>query len=89
MRVSAGSILAGKELGEIDLSDTSGLNVVAVERKSRFSNEIFAPTKQTVLQIDDVLLVDVAASQDAFSRACDRAAPGVNGAKNTEPVWRM
>ncbi|HRJ72543.1 MAG TPA: SLC13 family permease [Terrimicrobiaceae bacterium] len=74
VKVSNGSVLAGKELGEVDLGDTSGLNVVAVERRGRFSNEIFAPTKQTVLQVDDILLVDVSAAKEALTSACERFA---------------
>jgi len=59
LRVMAPSPLVGKTLGEIDLRGSSGLNVVAIERKGRFSNELLDPTEKTALQADDILLVDV------------------------------
>lgn len=57
-RVTEKSPLVGRPLGEVDLPDTTGINVVAVERKGRFDREIFAPGRETVSQAGDILLVD-------------------------------
>ena len=58
LRVSGKSPLIGRTLGEVDLRSSSGLNIIAVERKGRFSTETFTPSKLTELQSDDTLLVD-------------------------------
>lgn len=58
MRVTPESRLLGHPIGESDLRNFSGLNVIAIERKGRFAPVIFAPTRDTVVQPDDILLVD-------------------------------
>lgn len=65
LRVTEKSLLLGQPLGKVDRRDTSGLNVVAVERKGRFASEVFAPSPETVLRVDDVLLADVFAPKFA------------------------
>jgi len=49
----------GRTLGEFDLRSTSGVNVLAVERGARFSQELIQPDLHTELHADDVLLVDL------------------------------
>lgn len=58
LRVTGESLLLGHPIGESALRDFSGLNVIAIERKGRFAPVIFAPTRDTVVQPDDVLLLD-------------------------------
>ena len=70
LRVTGKSPLIGKTLGEIDLRSSSGLNIIAVERKGRFSSEIFTPTRQTELQSGDTLLVDRFAPKIALGEFC-------------------
>lgn len=59
VRVTAGSPLVGKTLEEIDLRNTSGANIVAIERHRRFSREVIGPAARTQLEADDVLLLDL------------------------------
>ena len=70
LRVTGKSPLIGKTLGEIDLRSSSGLNIIAVERKGRFSSEIFTPTRQTEWQSGDTLLVDRFAPKIALGEFC-------------------
>jgi di/tricarboxylate transporter len=58
LRVGPRSLLVGKRLGELDLRATAGINIVAVERKRRFSGDIIRPTAHTVLEAGDVLFLD-------------------------------
>jgi di/tricarboxylate transporter len=59
LRVAEGSPLAGRTLEELDLRDTSGLSLLAIERKGRFADALIAPAAKTELRAGDVLLVDL------------------------------
>jgi di/tricarboxylate transporter len=59
LRVSEQSALVGKTLEELNLREASGANIIAVERKRRFSSELLRPTAKTELQADDILLIDL------------------------------
>src|SRR5499427_4783376 len=59
VRVTAGSPLIGKTVGELDMPGRVGASLVTIERKGRFANDVIAPTQKTELQADDVLLVDL------------------------------
>jgi di/tricarboxylate transporter len=59
LRVTERSPLVGKTLAELDLRDTSGVNLLAIERSRRFSRDVIGPTAKTELQADDILLVDL------------------------------
>jgi di/tricarboxylate transporter len=59
LRVTEQSPPVGKTLGELDLRDTSGANVFAIERTRRFSRDVIAATAKTELQANDILLVDL------------------------------
>jgi di/tricarboxylate transporter len=72
VRVMDGSSLVGRTLEEANLRSDSGANIVAVERPGRFSREVFSPVGKTVLQADDILLVDVFASKVDVPEACAR-----------------
>jgi di/tricarboxylate transporter len=57
-RIVAGSSLVGKRLDELSLR-SAGVNLLAIERGTRFAARVIRPTAHTELQADDVLLVDV------------------------------
>ena len=62
LRILDGSPLAGKTLEELNLRGTSGVNIVAIERSRKFSNETLKPTGKTELRAGDILLIDLSAS---------------------------
>jgi di/tricarboxylate transporter len=55
VRVLDGSPLAGKTLDELRLRDTSGANLVGIER----DHKLLQPSAKTELRIGDILLVDL------------------------------
>lgn len=59
LRVTAGSSLVGKTLGDLNLRHSSGASIVAVERSRKFSRAILRPTAKMELQADDILLIDL------------------------------
>lgn len=59
LRVDERSPLVGKTLAELNLRGSSGANVIAVERLSRFTRELMQPTNTLRIQAGDVLLVDL------------------------------
>jgi di/tricarboxylate transporter len=59
LRIPEQSPLVGKTLEELDLRGDCGANVIAVDRKRRFSRELLRPTAKTELQADDILLIDL------------------------------
>ena len=68
-RVNAGSSLAGRRLDDLPLRST-GVNLLAVERKKGFSIEVLRPVAATQLQVDDVLLADVRLSNERVEDLC-------------------
>ena len=58
LRIAADSPLVGRRLGELDLRATENVNIVAIERRHRFSTDLLRPTAQTALQAGDVLFLD-------------------------------
>lgn len=58
VRVKEGSPLAGKSLAEIRLSDTSGANLIAIERNGK----LVQPHANSELQVGDILFVDLFAA---------------------------
>jgi di/tricarboxylate transporter len=59
LRVTDQSSLAGKTLEDLDLRQSSGASIVAVERNGKFSKEVLQPTARMELQADDILLIDL------------------------------
>jgi di/tricarboxylate transporter len=53
------SPLVGKTLEDLNLRQTSGANIVALERNRKFSREILRPAAKMELQAGDVLLIDL------------------------------
>ncbi|OCW56539.1 SLC13 family permease [Hoeflea olei] len=75
LRLRPGSALAGKRLDSLDLRGSAGINIVAVERGSRFRRKLINPRAETVLEAGDVLLIDqqieAGFDLDAFAKTHD------------------
>jgi len=63
LRVTNGSLLVGRAIGELNLRGTSGANIVAIERQHRFTREVLGASARSELQVGDILLVDLFAPQ--------------------------
>ncbi len=74
VRVTPESSMAGKTIEEINTRKDSGINLVAIERKGKFSTEVFAPTGKSKLEAEDILLLDVLAPAVNIEEACRRFA---------------
>lgn len=59
LRVLTGTALVGKTLEQLNLRAESGANIIAIDRKDRFSRRLIEPTATTELAADDILLVDL------------------------------
>lgn len=62
LRILHRSPWVDKRLDELDLRASSGVNIIAVERRKRFSTRIIHPTADLHLQSGDVLFLDVRTS---------------------------
>jgi len=58
LRLRPGSTLAGKRLDALDLRASAGINIIAIERGSRFRRKLIHPRAETVLEPGDILLID-------------------------------
>jgi di/tricarboxylate transporter len=58
VQVKAESPLVGKTIQEIDLRNSSGASIIAIERRHRAARKLIGPSPNTELQIGDILLVD-------------------------------
>ncbi|MCC5976120.1 MAG: SLC13 family permease [Rubellimicrobium sp.] len=86
LQLRPGSKLEGKRLDALDLRASAGINIIAIERGSRFRRKLIHPRAETVLQSGDILLIDRRASGaeasfdlDAFAGAHDLIALPVSG----------
>jgi di/tricarboxylate transporter len=59
LRVPASSPLVGKSVAELNLPETAGAEIIAIDRQGRFSRQLLRPTRNTEFQADDVLLIDL------------------------------
>jgi di/tricarboxylate transporter len=59
LRIPDQSPAVGKTLEELNPRAISGANVIAIDRKRRFSRQVLRPTAKTELHADDVLLIDL------------------------------
>ncbi len=59
VRVTARSPLVGRTLEEMRLRNTSGANLLAIERPARFSVDVIRPLGKTVVRAGDTLLIDL------------------------------
>jgi di/tricarboxylate transporter len=85
LRLRPGSKLAGKRLDTLDLRASAGINIVAIERGSRFRRELIHPRAETALEPGDILLIDQRTNGasdfdlDSFAQAHDLIALPVSG----------
>lgn len=63
LRVTPASPLAGKRLDALGLRASAGINIVAIERGSRFRRKLLHPKAGTVLEPGDLLLLDVSSEK--------------------------
>jgi di/tricarboxylate transporter len=87
LRVTERSPLVGQTLEEMNLRDSCGASVVAIERNRRFSREVLRPTAKTELKADDVLLIDLFAPNgdgEALHRQFDLEPLPLSGAYFTD-----
>ncbi len=70
--IPAASGLVGKSLSELDLRGSAGVNIIAIERSRRFARTLIQPTPQTVLEADDIVLVDLLKSCPSVETLRDR-----------------
>jgi di/tricarboxylate transporter len=87
LRVTDRSSLVGKTLEDLNLRQSSGASIVAVERKGKFSRDILRPTAKMELQADDILLIDLFAphsSIDLLRRQFELEALPLSGAYFTD-----
>ncbi|HEY0236280.1 MAG TPA: SLC13 family permease [Afipia sp.] len=66
LRVAAQSSLIGKTLEDLNLRGSSGINILAIERKRKYSSEFLQPSAKTELMADDVLLIDMSAARESI-----------------------
>ena len=59
LRITAASPWVGKCLGELDLRAAAGINILAIDRATRFARELIRPQAETRLRSGDVLFLDV------------------------------
>ncbi|MCH8552893.1 MAG: SLC13 family permease [Natronospirillum sp.] len=59
LRLEKGSPLDGKRLDQLDLRASSGVNILAIERKARMAAQVIWPRAHTLLQEGDVLFLDI------------------------------
>lgn len=72
VRVGPDSPLVGRAPDFTRGRQVYGANVIAVERKGRFRNELFEPTPSTELQAGDILLLDLPRAADFDREAAAR-----------------
>jgi len=78
LRITRHSPLIGLKLRELTLRKDYGANIVAVERRGRFSDEMSEPNAALELQAGDVLLVDLFRAGAQVQRLCSE--------RNLEPL---
>ncbi|MCW5749963.1 MAG: SLC13 family permease [Alphaproteobacteria bacterium] len=63
LAIEPGSPWIGRRLEELDLRATSGINIVAIERRHRFSSSVVQPRPETELAAGDVLFLDLSRAE--------------------------
>jgi di/tricarboxylate transporter len=72
LRIAPDSSLVGQTLEQLDLRSTSGVNIVAIERRTRFSREMIRPLAETRLASGDVLFLDISSPDVNVEELCRR-----------------
>lgn len=86
LQLRPGSDLAGRRLDALDLRASAGINIIAIERGSRFRRKLIHPRAETMLAAGDILLLDqrsglndTGVDLDAFAQKHDLVALPVSG----------
>jgi di/tricarboxylate transporter len=66
VRIAGGSPLVGSRLEQLSLR-REGVNILAIERRGRFANEVIRPSGSTELAVGDVVLLDVRAAPERMA----------------------
>ncbi|MBV2185443.1 MAG: SLC13 family permease [Rhizobium sp.] len=56
--VRSGSPLVGRRLSAFDLRGSEGINIIAIERATRFGRQLVRPTAESRIEVGDVILID-------------------------------
>jgi di/tricarboxylate transporter len=59
VRIPEQSPLVGKTLDELELRNTDGVELIAIDRRRLMSRKVIRPTRKTELRADDILLIDL------------------------------
>ena len=86
LRVTDRSSLVGKTLEDLNLRQSSGASIVAVERNRKFSREILRPTAKMELQADDILLIDLFAPHGSIETLRQHALEALPPAELISPT---
>ena len=70
LRIRPHSPLIGHTLGELELRTRHGANVIGIERQHKFTTRVITADSGTLLQQDDVLLLDLFANRDDLRSLC-------------------
>ena len=82
LRLRPSSKLAGKRLDALDLRASAGINIIAIERGTRFGRKLIHPSAETVLEPRDIMLIDKRAGGfdlEAFAREHELIALPISG----------
>ncbi len=71
LQVPYSSDLVGHTLGELELRQRSGVNLIGIERKGRGATHLLNPIAQTEIRPADVLLVDLVHPENDLQRFVD------------------
>lgn len=72
LRLQPNSPWVGKRLAQLDLRATAGINIIAIERRKRFSISIIRPLAETELEAGDALFLDVRDPSMDVKALCER-----------------
>lgn len=72
VRIRPGSPLQGVRIEDVDLPAETDARIVAIERQGHLGRELVYPNASTVLNSDDVLLIDHALPTEDIDQLCTR-----------------
>ncbi|SHI97709.1 Di-and tricarboxylate transporter [Aureimonas altamirensis DSM 21988] len=72
LSVRLGSPLVGKLLSAFDLRGSDGINIIAIERASRFGRRLMRPTAESRIEAGDIMLIDACSPNLRIDDVADR-----------------
>lgn len=70
VRILKGSPFIGKTLKDLNLHALSGVNILAIERKGHFGQEILIPRANVELMAEDALMIDLSNTPENIDNIC-------------------